>query len=361
MDSSDQNTPMTIKGRGSVSNASSRFSSTRSEAIDDGWETQALPPLRTTVALDASQTIISRNDSPDIPFDRSLNPYRGCEHGCIYCYARPSHAYLGLSPGLDFETRLFAKPDAANLLRAELSRKRYTPSPIALGGNTDPYQPIEREWRITRQLLEVLQEFRHPVTVTTKSSMVERDMDILADMAQHGLAQVNISITTLTGELARTLEPRATAPERRLETIRRLSVAGIPVMLLMSPIIPALNDVEIEKMLARAAEAGAQAADFILLRLPLELRDLFKEWLEAHQPLRTQHVFSLLREVHGGDIYRSGFGVRQSGTGEYANMIRQRFRLAARRHALDNTLPPLDCSQFRVPQQGPIQQDMFAE
>lgn len=361
MDSSRTINPTPLKGRGALSNADSRYRHTHSEAVDDGWEAQEIPSLHTTVSLDASKSILSRNDSPDIPFEQSLNPYRGCEHGCIYCYARPSHAYLGLSPGLDFETRLFAKPEAARLLRTALTRKRYTVSPLALGANTDPYQPIEREWRITRQVLEVLNEFRHPVIITTKSSLVERDIDIIAEMARHQRVQVNLSLTTLDGGLARSLEPRATSPERRLKTLCRLSEAGVPVMLLMSPIIPALNDTEIETLLARAAEAGARAADYILLRLPLELRDLFEEWLETHQPLKAQRVLNRLREVHGGDLYRPGFGIRQSGSGDYANMIRQRFSLAARRHGLDRSLPPLDCSAFRIPPEGPVQTDLFSE
>ncbi|MGZ8216561.1 PA0069 family radical SAM protein [Methylomagnum sp.] len=351
--------PPLHKGRGAVSNRDSRFSTASREALDDGWTPQEPTPLRTTVTPEAAKTILSRNDSPDIPFDQSLNAYRGCEHGCIYCYARPSHAYLGLSPGLDFESQLFAKPDAAELLRKELAGKRYVPSPIALGANTDPYQPIERDWRITREVLEVLRECRHPVSITTKSALIERDMDLLADMAADRLVQVQISITTLDRELARTLEPRAAAPHRRLQTIRRLSGAGIPVAMLMAPIIPALTDNEIESLLAQAAEAGATQAGYILLRLPLELNDLFREWLETHAPLRASHVFSRLRDAHAGKNYRSEFGLRQSGSGAYADMIGQRFRLACKRNGLNKATLDLETGLFRPPMLGPFQTSLF--
>jgi DNA repair photolyase len=351
--------PVPIKGRGAASNRESRYAARHTEAIDDGWEPQERSPLRTTVGTDTARRILSRNDSPDIPFEHSLNAYRGCEHGCIYCYARPSHAYLGLSPGLDFESRLFAKPEAAALLRRELAHRNYVPSPIALGANTDPYQPIERDWRITRRVLEVLHECRHPVSITTKSALVERDVDLLAEMARQRLAQVRISITTLDRNLARVLEPRAAAPQRRLQTVARLREAGIPVTVLMAPIIPALTDGEIETLLARAAEAGAAHASYILLRLPLELKELFREWLEAHVPLRARHVLSLLEDAHGGRVYRSEFGLRQSGSGPYADMIGQRFRLASKRHGLNVPRLDLDTNLFRPPVSGPIQTRLF--
>lgn len=348
-----------IKGRGAASNRDSRYSARHKEAIDDGWEPEERSPLKTTITTDTARRIISRNDSPDIPFEQSVNPYRGCEHGCIYCYARPTHAYLGLSPGLDFESRLLAKPDAAALLRRELGRRNYTPAPIALGANTDPYQPAEREWRITRQVLEVLHECRHPVSITTKSALVERDMDLLAEMARQRLAQVQISVTTLDRCLARVLEPRAAAPQRRLQTVSRLSEAGIPVTVLMAPIIPALTDEEVETLLARAAEAGATHAGYIMLRLPLELNELFREWLETHVPLRARRVLSRLEGIYGGRAYRSDFGLRQSGSGPYADMIGQRFRLASKRLALNASALDLDTSQFQPPVSGPIQTSLF--
>jgi DNA repair photolyase len=351
--------PSPPKGRGAVSNRDSRFSATSREDIDDGWTPQERSPLRTTVAPESARRIISRNHSPDIPFEQSVNPYRGCEHGCIYCYARPSHAYLGLSPGLDFESKLFAKPDAAALLKKELARKNHIPTPIALGANTDPYQPIEREWRLTRAVLETLHECRHPVSITTKSALVERDADILADMAKAKLAQVQISITTLDRELARALEPRAAAPQRRLQTVRRLSEAGIPVTILMAPIIPVLTDGEIESLLARAAHAGATHAGYIMLRLPLELDELFGEWLAVHTPLRARRVLDRLRDMYGGKSYRAEFGLRQSGSGPYADMIRQRFRLASKRNGLDAAALDLDTTQFRPPASGPVQTSLF--
>lgn len=354
-----QTAPAPAKGRGAASNRESRYSATHSETVDDGWTPQERMPLRTTVTLETSRHIISRNVSPDIPFEQSINPYRGCEHGCIYCYARPTHAYLGLSPGLDFESRLLAKPDAPALLRRELAHPGYRPKTIALGANTDPYQPIEREWRITRGILEVLTECRHPVSITTKSALIERDLDLLANLARAGLAQVQISITTLERELARLLEPRAAAPPRRLETIRRLSEAGIPVTVLMAPIIPALTDTGIETLLARAAEVGATHAGYILLRLPLELDELFREWLDLHVPQRAERVMNRLRDVHGGRIYRSGFGLRQEGSGPYADIIRQRFRLASKRNGLNTPEIGLDTSRFRPPVLGPVQTSLF--
>lgn len=352
--------PLTpLKGRGAVSNRDSRYSQTARERIDDGWEPPERTPLRTTVITETPRSIITRNDSPDIPFAQSVNAYRGCEHGCVYCYARPSHAYLGLSPGLDFESRLFAKPDAAKLLRKELARKNYRSTPIALGANTDPYQPIEREWRITRQVLEVLHECRHPVSITTKSALVERDLDLLSDMAGNRLAQVQISITTLNKELARVMEPRAATPQRRLQSIRRLREAGIPVTVMVAPVIPVLTDPELETILARAAEAGAAHAGCIMLRLPLELTQLFAEWLENHVPRKAQHVLSCLQDIHGGRTYQSQFGLRQSGSGPYAEMIHQRFRLAMKRNGLGSAELDLDTTRFHPPVTGPVQTNLF--
>ena len=346
------------KGRGAIANPSSRFDRESRAAVDDGWgqpadEAADPPPLRTTVAIDSSRSIIARNDSPDIPFEQSINPYRGCEHGCIYCFARPTHAYLGLSPGLDFETRLFAKTAAAALLRQELLKPGYECKVIALGANTDPYQPIEREYRITRRVLEVLREFEHPVGVVSKSTLVQRDIDILAPMAAKGLATVAISITTLDRELARRLEPRAATPQRRLDTIRALSAAGIPVSVLASPMIPALNDHELDHILEAAHEAGARGAGYILLRLPLELTALFEEWLETHAPGKAKHVMSLIRQSRDGKTYRAGFGTRMVGTGAYAEMLRRRFDAACRRLGLNERRHALrlDTSRFRRPPQ----------
>jgi DNA repair photolyase len=349
-----------LKGRGAVSNRDSRYSATTAERTDDGWWPEETPPLRTTVTPETARSIISRNDSPDIPFDRSINAYRGCEHGCIYCYARPSHAYLGLSPGLDFESRLFAKPGAADLLRQELAKKGYQPAPLALGANTDPYQPIEREWKITRQVLEVLHECRHPVSITTKSALIERDLDLLAALAKDDLVQIQISVTTLVKKLAAIMEPRATAPHRRLETIRRLFDAGIPVTVLVAPVIPVLTEPELETIIGQAVEAGAGQAAYMMLRLPLELTDLFREWLETHQPRKAKHILAQLADIHGGRTYRSQFGLRQVGTGPYADMIRQRFRLALKRHGLrPAAMEGLNTSLFRPPAGGPGQLSLF--
>ncbi|MCX8048284.1 MAG: PA0069 family radical SAM protein [Methylohalobius sp.] len=341
------------KGRGAVSNPDSRYNATHHEPIDgisENWDSKSAP--RTEVSLETPRTIISRNRSPDLPFDQSLNPYRGCEHGCIYCYARPTHAYLNLSPGLDFETKLTAKPEAAKLLRSELQAPGYRCSPIALGSNTDPYQPIERRYRITRQILEVLCEFNHPLTITTKSSLVERDLDILAPMAQKGLVQVYISLTTLQPELARTLEPRATAPHRRLETIANLREARVPVGVLVAPVIPVLTEAELESILKAASAAGAQTAGYVLLRLPQEVALLFEEWLNTHFPHQAKHVLSRIRAVRKGEWDDPRFGYRMRGEGVFADLIGQRFRLAARRLKLDQPLPPLEVERFRShPQQ----------
>jgi len=341
------------KGRGAVGNATGRFESEVRVAFDDGWGSldEEPLPLDTTYTRDSARSIIARNDSPDIPFDRSINPYRGCEHGCIYCFARPTHAYLGLSPGLDFESRIFVKEDAAALLRAELSKPGYRCETIALGANTDPYQPIERKLEITRRILEVLREFRHPVGVVTKSALVARDIDILAEMARDRLAVVSVSLTTLDRALARRMEPRAATPERRLETIAALSSAGIPVSVLTSPMIPALNDMEMERLLEAAAERGAKGAGYTLLRVPLEIKELFEDWLAAHAPNKAKHVMSLLRDTHGGKPYVSEWGTRMRGTGPYAEMLRVRFERACHRLKLNERrgLWRLDTSLFRPP------------
>ena len=294
------------KGRGAVSNRSGRYEPAQRLRIDDGWDTAGAdeaPPLRTTVALDASRSVIARNDSPDVGFDQSINPYRGCEHGCVYCFARPTHAYLGLSPGLDFETRLFAKPDAPALLRRELANPRYRPSTIAMGTNTDPYQPTERRLMITRGILEVLAAHEHPVTIVTKSALVLRDLDILAPLAAKGLASVGVSVTTLDGALARTMEPRASTPARRLAALAGLVAAGVPARVMVAPVIPALTDHELEAIIERAAAVGVRQASYILLRLPLEIKDLFGEWLAAHAPDRAAHVLNRMRAMRGGRLY----------------------------------------------------------
>src|SRR5204863_1810003 len=335
-------------------------------AFDDGWETPVDDPeygpagVATTLSVDATRTIIARNDSPDIGFDRSINPYRGCEHGCIYCYARPSHAYLGLSPGLDFETRIFYKPNAAALLRDELRKKGYVCRPIALGSNTDPYQPAERKLGVTRSILEVLREFHHPVTIVTKGALIQRDIDILADMAKDNLAVVTVSVTTLDRDLARVMEPRAATPERRIETIAALAAAGIPTGVLAAPMIPALNDREMEAILERAHDAGASVAGYTLLRLPLELKGLFKEWLEEHRPQKASHVLSLVAQCHGGKLYDSAWSKRMTGGGPYAEMLAARFDRACRRLGFGPRLNyPLDTTRFRPPPQKGDQLALF--
>jgi DNA repair photolyase len=352
------------KGRGAASNATGRFESEQRVAVDDGWglaeEEYAEPRVATTLSVDATKTIIARNDSPDIGFDRSINPYRGCEHGCIYCYARPSHAYLGLSPGLDFETRIFYKPQAAQLLRAELSKKGYACKPIALGSNTDPYQPAERRLGITRAILDVLREFRHPVTIVTKGALIQRDIDILADMAKEKLAVVTVSVTTLDRDLARVMEPRASTPERRLETIAALAAAGVPAGVLSAPMIPALNDSEMEAILEKARAAGAQVAGYTLLRLPLELKALFKEWLEEHAPQKAAHVLSLVAQCHGGRLYDSAWSKRMTGGGPYAQMLAARFDRACRRLGFTaRSTDALDVRRFRPPPQKGDQLALF--
>lgn len=330
---------MARKGRGAVSNRTGRFEPTTASKIDDGWDTAAVladEPLRTTVTNEYPKSIIAKNDSPDLPFDRSINPYRGCEHGCVYCFARPTHAYHGLSPGLDFETKLFAKPKAAELLEAELSKPTYRPQTIQLGANTDPYQPIERARRITREIIEVLSRFNHPVGITTKSDLVTRDIDLLAPMADKNLAAVGISITSLDRTLARTLEPRCPRPDKRLNAVRQLTDAGIPVAVMVAPVIPGLNDHEIESILTEARAAGAIAAEYIMLRLPLEIHDLFEEWLQTHAPDRAKKVMRLIRETRGGKVYDSDFSQRMSGTGIYADLIKARFQKARTRAGFDH-------------------------
>jgi len=342
------------KGRGAVSNRPGRFEPGERPREDDGWGAdgfeEELPPLHTTVQADKSKSVITFNDSPDLGFDRSINPYRGCEHGCVYCFARPTHSYLGLSPGLDFETRLFAKFDAPELLAKELSRPAYRPQPIGLGTNTDPYQPIERTHRITRGLLEVLDRFGHPVTIVTKSALVLRDRDILARLAERGLVDVSISITTLDPELARRMEPRAPQPRLRLRAIEGLAKAGVPVSVLAAPMIPALNDQELEAILEASKAAGATMAGYVLLRLPHELKDLVTEWLDTHAPGKTKHVLGLIRDTRGGELYRARFGERQRGTGAYAELLRQRFRIAAKRLGLNRRRPGLRTDLFRRPE-----------
>jgi len=366
------------KGRGAVSNPSGRHEMYQRVAVADGWEAGwpdgttdagrqtgesvddavddglddgAPPPLATTVGIDASRTVITRNTSPDIPFDRSINPYRGCEHGCVYCFARPTHAWLGLSPGLDFETKLFAKPEAPRLLEMELAKPSYRPATIALGTNTDPYQPIERRVRITRGILEVLLRARHPVAIVTKSQLVLRDLDVLSALAAARLVRVMVSVTTLDPVLARRMEPRAAAPARRLETIRALSCAGVPAGVMTAPMIPGLNDDELEGILEAAAQAGAEMAGYILLRLPLEIKHLFLEWLEEHYPARKPRVISLLREARGGKLYDSAWGTRMKGQGVHAELLARRFALACKRLHLDRGSErwDFDSTAFRRP------------
>jgi DNA repair photolyase len=339
------------KGRGAVTNRAGRFEPTVTEAVDDGWarDEEDLPPLRTTVTVDSSRSIIARNQSPDVPFDRSINPYRGCEHGCVYCFARPTHAFLGLSPGLDFETRLFVKPEAARLLTHELSKPGYRPSVIAMGTNTDPYQPLERERRITRSIIEVLSACNHPVGIVTKAALIARDADILAPMAAKRLARAFISITTLDRDLARTLEPRAPTPMKRLAAVRALADAGVPVGVMVAPVIPVLTDPEMERILAAAKEAGATSAGYVLLRLPLEIKDLFTEWLEAHAPAKAKHVLDLVRDTRAGRLNDASFGRRMTGQGTYAQLIHQRFELATKRLDLNERDWRYDLSVFKPP------------
>jgi DNA repair photolyase len=355
------------KGRGAVTNPPVRFESTRTERLDDGWGTLAaefadLPPLPTELIRENAKSAMAWNDSPDIGFDRSINPYRGCEHGCVYCYARPSHAYVGMSPGLDFETRLMFKPNLPELLEKELSKPGYQAKPVALGANTDPYQPVERTLGITRRVLEVLEKFGHPVTIVTKSAMVVRDLDILQRMAARNLVHVCLSVTTLDLKLARVMEPRAASPLKRLEAVSVLARAGIPVGVLAAPMIPGLNDAELERILEMSARAGATRAGYVILRLPLEIHAMFEAWLQEHHPERASRVLALVRETRGGRIYDSRFGIRQTGTGPYAELLSQRFKVALRRFGLDgrgNMGKSLDCSQFRAPQEAPRQLELL--
>ena len=337
--------------RGAISNPAGRYEPLHRETGDDGWwQDDDLPPLRTSITTDTSRSVIARNDSPDISFDQSINPYRGCEHGCIYCFARPSHAYFGLSSGLDFETRLFAKPDAPRLLEQELRHKTYRCRVIAIGTNTDAYQPIERQLGIMRGVLQVLADYRHPVCITTKSALVARDIDLLAPMAAQGLASVAVSITTLDRELARKLEPRAAVPAKRLEAVARLTGAGIPTGVMVAPLIPALTDHEMEPILAAAAERGAKGADWTLLRLPFELKNLFEQWLACHTPDRRAHVLSLLRQARQGKLNDSTFGRRFTGSGPLADLFARRFALAARRLGLQTSAVfPLRTDLFTLP------------
>ncbi|WP_421984430.1 PA0069 family radical SAM protein [Roseibium sp.] len=348
------------RGRAAGLNKSGRYEPVSRENFDDGWDTlDDLPPLKTEVQEERARTIITRNESPDLSFDRSINPYRGCEHGCIYCFARPTHAYMGLSPGLDFETRLFAKPNAAALLERELSKPGYIPRVIAIGTNTDPYQPLERSYQLMREILDVLDRSSHPVAIVTKSALVTRDIDILSKMAERNLVKVALSVTTLDRKLCRAMEPRASAPHKRLKAIQALSGAGIPTSVMMSPIIPALTDSEIESLLGAAAEHGAQEASFILLRLPLEVSELFRDWLLRERPDRYRHVMSLIRSMRGGKDYDARWGERMRGRGPYADQIAKRFSLAARRLGLNLRRKKLNTGDFEQPQKGGVQLDLF--
>jgi len=352
------------RGRGAQSNASGRYEPKARIAVDDGWQSiEELAPFDTSVTLDSTRKIITRNDSPDISFDRSINPYRGCEHGCIYCFARPTHAYLGLSPGLDFESKLFMKPDAPELLERELSSPKYSPRTIAIGTNTDPYQPIERRYEIMRRILQVLDKANHPVGIVTKSALVLRDLDILSSMAKRNLVKVALSVTTLDPGLARTMEPRANTPQRRLNALRELASAGVPASVMVAPVIPAINDSEIERILDAAKAAGVTGAGFVLLRLPLEVRDLFKEWLMANFPDRYRHVMSLIRQTRGGKDYDAEWGKRMTGGGPYAWMIGRRFEQACERLGLNARKVSLSTDLFVRPreQETSAQLSLFGE
>ncbi len=349
-----------LKARGSATNQTGRFEPYGREMAHDGWdipEEERL--LRTEVAQERPRSVINYVNSPDLPFDRSVNPYRGCEHGCCYCFARPSHAFLGLSPGLDFETRLVARPDAPKVLARELGRKAYVPNVMAIGTNTDPYQPIEARYRIMRQMLQILSDWNHPVAIVTKGALIERDIDVLSDMARRNLVHVGISVTTLDPDLCRRLEPRAPVPARRLAAIRALSGAGIPVRVMAAPVIPVLTEPELEAILTAARDAGAGAATWILLRLPLEVAPLFRDWLLRHAPLQAAHVMNRLREMRGGADYDAEWGKRMRGEGPYADLIAGRFKLAARRLGFDDPLPPLDLSRFRAPPRAGDQLALF--
>jgi len=342
------------KGRGATLQIEGRFENVVREHVDDGWDRadEALPPFRTTVTVEHAKSVLQHQKSPDIPFELSINAYRGCEHGCIYCYARPSHAYMNLSPGLDFESKLFAKPEASKLLREELAKPSYRCSPIALGSNTDPYQPIERVWKITRQILEVMAEYRHPVSIVTKSALVERDLDVLTRLAGDNLVQVFISVTTLDGELARRLEPRAASPQRRLHAIQALNDAGVPCGVIIAPVIPFLTDSGLEKILEAAHQHGARSAGYILLRLPYELKDLFKDWLSTHYPLKAGHVMNRMREMRSGRENDPRFGSRFRGQGQFADLLEQRFVKAGERMGFNKEDRTLDTDRFARPNPG---------
>src|ERR1700754_4302422 len=347
--------PELLRGRGALSNHVGRYEKQSRVLVDDGWDDgwraddEAPPPLRTEVIRDATRSVIAHNKSPDLSFDQSINPYRGCEHGCIYCFARPTHAYLGMSPGVDFESRLFAKPNAAALLAKELSAPGYVLRTTAMGTNTDPYQPLERKMRITRSILEVLRDFRHPVAIITKSPLILRDLDILSEMASMGLAKAALSITTLDRHLARSMEPRAGTPTRRLQAIQGLADAGIP----------ALNDHEMEAVLTAAVDHGARSAGYVLLRLPLEIKDLFREWLEVNAPGRAKHVMALVRQMRGGKDYDANWNTRMTGTGPYAEMMARRFHMAVKRLGLNRPSTPLATHKFRRPARSGDQLALF--
>jgi DNA repair photolyase len=349
------------RGRGAKSSHTGRFESLQREDFDDGWTEQDVEPvqLTTTVSPEKAKAIITRNDSPDVGFSASINPYRGCEHGCIYCYARPAHAYMGLSPGLDFESKLFFKPEAARLLERELSGARYVPEVIHIGGNTDPYQPQERRLRVTRDVIAVLSRFNHPFSVISKSGLILRDLDLLAPLAQRNLVRVAISITTLDRKLARSMEPRAATPEKRLDAVKRLTDAGVPTVVMFAPCIPGLNDHELEAVLERSAAAGARSAGYVALRLPREIADLFQEWLATDQPDRASRVMSLVRQMRGGKAYDSQWGKRMKGEGPIAALMSRRFATARKRYGIDARLPPLDLTQFGVPPKAGDQIDLF--
>jgi DNA repair photolyase len=348
------------KGRGAASNPDGRHESLQREAYDDGWGNldAQLPPLQTVLGVDTAKRVITYNDSPDIPFDRSINPYRGCEHGCVYCFARPTHGYLGLSAGQDFESRLFYKPDAPERLKAELAHPKYAPRPVALGINTDGWQPVERKLELARRLLAILAECRHPVSIVTKSALIERDLDLLTDLAKDELVHVFVSITTLDRDLARRMEPRAAQPERRLATIEALAKAGVPVGVMAAPLVPVMTDPELENILKRARAAGASEAGYAMLRLPHEVKDLFREWLAAHEPLKAEHVMNRVRELRGGKDYDATFGDRLRGTGKYAEFIRDRFRLAYKRLDFPG-MAPMRTDSFKPPQPERGQLNLF--
>src|SRR5665213_4112079 len=353
--------PQLERGRGARSNPDPRFDQNQRAFLDDGWESLGeLPRLKTEIFTETPKTIITRNTSPDISFDRSINPYRGCEHGCVYCFARPTHAFLGMSPGLDFESKLFVKPEAPALLEKELSDPKYQPRTIAIGTNTDPYQPIERKYQVMRGILEVLERAGHPVGIVTKSALILRDLDILTRLAERNLVKVALSVTTLDPKLARTMEPRAATPGRRLEALRQLSAAGIPCSVRVAPVIPAINDMDIERILDAAAMAGVKGAGYVLLRLPLEVRDLFVEWLRANYPDRADHVMKLVRDMRGGKDYDSNWGTRMTGAGPYAWMVGRRFENACERLGLNKHKVPLSTEHFHSPKPRAEQLSLFA-